>query len=130
MSSLKFKSSPSLKTVSLLEKASKLAENSTNKYRHGAIIVKNGNIVSMGINRSVNHPDLVQFPKTQASVHAEVAALIACRKTNLVGATIYVARISKDGSQAMSKPCINCQKALIARGVKKVYYTIDSEMDL
>lgn len=130
MDSLKFKSSHSMKTKNLLAKASKLAESSTNTYRHGAIVVKNGTIVAMGINRSVNNPDQVQFPKLQASVHAEVAALIACRKTDLRGATIYVARICKDGSQAMSKPCINCQKALVERGIKKVYYTIDSEMDL
>lgn len=131
MSSLKFRSSSSVRTKTFLEKAAKLAEDSVcRRYRHGAIIVKNGAVISTGINRSVNNPFQVQSPETQSSIHAEVAALNSCRKTDLTGATIYIARICKDGSQAMSKPCMNCQKALIARGVKKVYYTIDSEMDL
>jgi deoxycytidylate deaminase len=119
-----------MRTKTLLEKASKLAVTSVYRHRHGAIIVKNGKIVATGINRAVNNPFQVEFPKLQAGLHAEVAALNACRKTDLTGATIYVARVARDGSQVMSKPCINCQKALIARGVKKVYYTIDSEMDL
>lgn len=129
MSDLKFKTFPSNRVTSLLEKASKLAETSTNTYRLAAIIVKNGTEVGSGINKSLNS-GYIENPDYRTSIHAEVAALNNCRKVDLNGATIFVARVLKDGSQAMSKPCADCQKQLKARGIKKVYYTIDSEMDL
>lgn len=42
------------------------------------------------------------------------------------GAIVYVVRIRlMDGSFGMSRPCKNCQKVLIHKKVKKVYYTIN-----
>jgi tRNA(Arg) A34 adenosine deaminase TadA len=41
------------------------------------------------------------------------------------GATLYVARVLRqDGSAAIARPCPNCQRVLISKNVKKVYYTI------
>lgn len=114
----------------MLGKATRLAAISSSKFRHGAIIVKSGRVLAVGVNRDTNHPDIVTDPLTGASLHAEVAALKACKKSDLRGATIYVARVGKMGQQAMSKPCVNCQKALIEAGIDRVYFTIDSEMDL
>lgn len=120
----------SSKDKTLLSRASELASHSTENYRHGAIIVKGSKTLAVGINRNVNNPNQVSNPKTEASIHAEVAALNACRRANLEGAVIYVARILKDGSPAMSRPCGNCQKALREAGIKKVFYTVDSELEL
>jgi len=120
----------SSKDKTLLSRASELASHSSEKYRHGAIITRGGKTLAIGINRAINNPNHVTDPKTGASIHAEIAALNACRKSNLEGATIYVARILKDGSPAMSKPCLRCQKALRKAGIKKVFYTIDSELEL
>lgn len=44
-----------------------------------------------------------------------------------VGSTLYVARIKKNGTVAMSKPCPACQVLLRARGVTWVHFTIDEE---
>lgn len=42
-----------------------------------------------------------------------------------VGSVVYVARIlQSDGSFAMAKPCDSCMRALISRGVKRVYWTV------
>lgn len=114
----------------MLGKATDLAKLSSSKFRHGAIIVKSGRVLAVGINRDTNHPDIVTDPLTGSSIHAEVAALKACKKSDLKGATIYIARVGKMGQQAMSKPCINCQKALIEAGIDRVYFTINDEMDL
>lgn len=103
---------------------------STCKQKHGAIIISGGRTLSVGINRTRNNPDNVPLPKTQAAYHAEVAALMACPDVDLKNATIYVARINNRGEQMMSKPCVNCQEALRARGVKKVFYTVESSLDL
>jgi cytidine deaminase len=41
------------------------------------------------------------------------------------GSTIFVARIKKDGTVAMAKPCPACQILLRARRVHEVHFTID-----
>lgn len=107
-----------------------MAELSTCNQKHGAIIIKGGRTLAVGINRTRNHPDHVPDPKTQAAVHAEVAAIRACGDTNLKGATLYVARVGTKGQQMMSAPCENCQKALKAAGIRKVFYTVEKRMDL
>lgn len=87
-------------------------------------------MLGVGINKMRNDPNLVDDPKVNSSVHAEVAAIRAAGRTSLRGGILIVARVSPRGEQAMSKPCINCQAALKAAGIKKVYYTIESEMAL
>jgi tRNA(Arg) A34 adenosine deaminase TadA len=54
------------------------------------------------------------------SCHAEARAL---RKAD-AGATLYVARVTRDGQWAMSKPCKHCQAYIKNRRIKRVYYTI------
>lgn len=46
-----------------------------------------------------------------------------CRKLDR-GAIVFVARVTKDGLWAMSKPCADCERAMRRAYVKKVYYTI------
>lgn len=41
-----------------------------------------------------------------------------------MGAVIYVARLKRDGSRGLAKPCQNCERILRSRGVVRVYYTI------
>ena len=53
-------------------------------------------------------------------VHAEARL---ARKLDR-GATVYLARIRRDGSFAMSKPCSRCMATLRARNVAKVVYSI------
>lgn len=60
-------------------------------------------------------------PERERKVHAEYRL----SKKLDHGATVYVARVRiKDGKFANARPCSNCQNALRARKVKKVYYTI------
>lgn len=43
-------------------------------------------------------------------------------------ATVYVARVRLgDGEFAISKPCDNCMRALKAKKVKKIYYSISND---
>lgn len=115
----------------LLDRACGLALNSTCAFRHAAIVVKNGNILGWGFNYIVNDQSICSDPKTECSSHAEVSAVKNCRGANLSGASIYVARIATDGfTPMMSKPCHMCQEFLSKRGIKKVYYTVDSYMEV
>lgn len=115
-----------------LDQAIELAQISDCKYRHGAIIRKSGKTIAVGVNYTVNDPAYLDddVAVEHTAVHAEVAALNSCRKVDLQGATIYVARVSARNEPRMSKPCERCQKALKERGVRKVFYTIENEMDL
>lgn len=54
-----------------------------------------------------------------AEIHAEARL---CLKLD-VGATVWVARMSKNGEMANAKPCPNCERILRKKGVKKVIYT-------
>lgn len=60
-------------------------------------------------------------PKYPTPAHHSEGRL--CRKLDR-GAIVFVARTTKDGAWAMSKPCFFCEKALRGSYVKRVYYTI------
>ena len=101
-----------------------VASKSTMNQRHGAIIVKNGEIVGEGCNYTAKwmcHP---------YSVHAEVAALLSVPKRNrhrkyLEDSTMLVIRISgKDKHCNFSAPCDNCKKEIEKYGIKRVFYSI------
>jgi len=91
--------------------------------KHGAVIVKGGRVMSVGFNKWRNHPTIIESSKVkrECSVHAEMDAI--SRVTNPRGATIYIARLSKRGCAALSRPCDNCYKSLIDAGISKIVYT-------
>lgn len=60
-------------------------------------------------------------PIPERRAHAEYR--IASKLTP--NSVVYVVRILRfDGSLALSRPCNDCQKVLVSRGVSKVYYSI------
>lgn len=112
------------KDAGFLKLAENIASSSSLHYKHGAVIVKGGSVISTGINKFKNHPSVimdVQKIHEVCHTHAEIDAL---RKAgNVKGATIYVARINKQGKTRMSRPCNNCYSAIIQAGINKIVYT-------
>lgn len=106
-----------------LRLASNLALSSDCNFKHGAVVVRGGRVISTGINRFKNHPKVVspEHVKEWCSVHAEIDALRKLKDAR--GATIYVARVGKRGNQTISRPCSRCYDALRDAGVTKVVYT-------
>lgn len=49
-----------------------------------------------------------------------------CLNKSGLGATLWVARICRDGQLAMAKPCKKCQALIRNKKVKRVYYTISN----
>jgi deoxycytidylate deaminase len=94
---------------------------------HGSVIVKSGRVMAVGVNKARNNPTYVAsdtgpgFRGTIFSVHSEIDAL--SRVTDARGAILYVARVSKLGQPAFSRPCIECTKSLIKAGIKAIHYT-------
>lgn len=109
---------------SFLDLAVKVAGSSDVTHRHGAVVVKSGKPVSVGINKWRNRDLIAQGGdyNPNLTVHAEVDAL--SRVSDPRGAVIYVARVGKNGDEKFSRPCDNCTKALIKAGVKAVVYTV------
>ena len=106
-----------------LNAALRLAETSEANQRHGAIIVRGGSVLGMGVNKRKNNPLIIEKDhKTSCGDHAEVAAIKRTGKTQ--GATIYIARMGRSGNPINSKPCTNCAEALDKAGIKKVVYTV------
>ena len=107
-----------------LERAISLARLSQMRQKHGAVIVRGGRILGVGINTERNSPAVKGIPNGGFSQHAEMNALRGVsREINLKNASIYVARISSGGNIANSRPCRDCQIALSEAGITKIFYT-------
>ena len=53
----------SKKDRQFLKLASAVAENSEMRFRHAAVIVRGGNVLSVGYNKLKNHPDIIEEDK-------------------------------------------------------------------
>jgi deoxycytidylate deaminase len=111
---------------SFLNLAQKAAGASECVQRHGAVVVRAGSVLSIGVNKWRNDVTLANEMmddgrSADVSVHAEIDAL--SRVGNPVGATIYIARINKSGEARLSKPCNRCAEAIKEAGITKVVYT-------
>ena len=64
----------------------------------------------------------------KTTLHAELGAILGVDRSITDGATVYVARIGKEGDYKISKPCQMCHEALKHVGIKKVVYTINNKI--
>lgn len=110
-------------TEDVFDRAVQLAKKSTMNQRHGAVIVKGGEIIGQGYNHAAT------FMSHSWSCHAEVSAILNLKnksKRYLEDATLIVVRIGPDSigcPMKLSKPCENCRKAIEKAGIKKVFYS-------
>ena len=84
----------------------------------GAVIVKDGAIISFGYNGTPNgfdHCCEVDDTTKREVLHAESNAIskVAQSTISSTGATLYVT----------TSPCFDCSKLIIQSGIKKVYWT-------
>jgi deoxycytidylate deaminase len=119
------------KVFSILKLMAETGDFFANASLAAAIVYKN-EIVGIGINEKKTHPFQKRFAKNQHSVylHAETSAIKQALKKisvdELKYAKMFVLRIKKDGTVAMSKPCPGCHRCIETFGIKKVYYTTDA----
>jgi deoxycytidylate deaminase len=106
---------PLVKFFRLAKKESR--KNTTHRIKVGAVITKNGRVLSLGHNLAKTHPAIGTY-----QIHAEAAAIIAARH-ELMGASIWVYRETADGIPGMAKPCSDCMALIIHSGIERVYYS-------
>lgn len=84
------------------------------RHHIAAVIIKSNNIISIGWNS--NH------------IHAEESAINRAWRSaaKIVGATIIVIRVRKDGTYGLAYPCSSCMGKIIATGIKKIIYSDNS----
>ena len=120
--------------LKMLDLAKNVATTSDIKqYKLGAVIVKGREVLSMAANSTKTHPLQKKFNRQRGDMaeewtylHAEIAAIIRVKnKKLLAGATIYIHRSFKCGSNAMARPCPACMAAISLAGIKKIVYTTD-----
>lgn len=112
-----------------LRRAAQIAQKSNVKsHKHGCVITRDGEIISEGYNY---HTKNMEHGFT---IHSEVSALLKLKKkkSTVEDAELYVVRIgaaSHGFPTKLSKPCYNCEKAILKAGIKKVYYSTDDEFE-
>lgn len=93
----------------------KIAKTVANKsphqsFKHCAVLMKGGSIVSIGYNKGTTHAEIMAINKPWAS--------------EVKGCSILSIRVTKGNNLlANAKPCDDCQKALHKAGIKKVLYS-------
>jgi tRNA(Arg) A34 adenosine deaminase TadA len=100
--------------------------------RMAAIICnKKKHVISVGWNSRKSDPLAAKYGRHPDAIypHAELAAIKnALRDRNiqpsqLQDCTMYVARVKRDGTPAMAKPCVGCQRAIQEFGIGDVQWT-------
>lgn len=104
------------------EIALKVSERATCPRLHvGAVIVKDKRIIATGYNGSTHGDEHCEDVGCKVvdghcirTIHAETNAIYQCAKNGIdtEGSIIYVTHL----------PCLNCTKAIIQAGIKKIYY--------
>lgn len=91
-------------------------------YKHAAVIVRGGRIISIGINKL--RPGIAKHPAyAKKAHHSELDAVLGIDPDILRGSTIYIAGISsRSGNLVTSKPCECCQQMLRDYNIKTAVY--------
>jgi deoxycytidylate deaminase len=79
------------------------------QFRLAALVLRGGNIVSIGWNKD--------------HLHAEHTALNRAWRSDLEGSSLLVVRLKKSGTFGMARPCPDCMQRIHTAGIKKVMYT-------
>jgi len=116
-----------VKNKRYIEFAKRVAEQSDyGKFRHGAVLVKGSSVRKISCNKHRHCSFGARFRREghgEATLHAELGAILGIERSTTQGSTVYVARINREGQARISKPCPMCEAAMRHVGVRRVYYT-------
>ena len=113
-----------MKFEQLIEEAINEAKKSTFLHKHGAVIIRDGQVIARGRNEETKI-----FCHSWSS-HAEISALLnlgpLIKTINSDELSMIVVRVSRDADSRelkMSLPCSKCKEQLRKFGIKKVFYS-------
>lgn len=94
-------------------------------FKVGAVLVRRKTIVSSRHNSYKTHRRL-SYWTPYPYLHAEQAAIFAYGQRNIQAHSnlkLFVARIHKDQTLALAKPCLVCQAIIRETNIQEVYYS-------
>lgn len=110
----------------LIEIAIKAANKSKYKQKVGAVLIKNGKIISIGYNQ-IRHQSSIVVNHWVGSLHAEIHCIInAIKKIDsdkIKGSTMIVVRVMKNGKLGLALPCKDCYSVIENFEIKKVIFS-------
>lgn len=98
--------------------AVQVAKKADGDFRHGAVVVRNGRVLSQASNKHLGSNS------ARLSTHAEENALSGVSRSEAYGATLIVVRINNRGEPRLSRPCGRCARISLKLGVRTVYFSI------
>lgn len=118
------------------EAAKKAAYSSTFKVHVGAVAVYQGRVIASAASLDKTHPMQKKWNKYRCfnqvglclpKVHAEIGLLAKLKKIDvpMCDVRVYIYRVCKSRDHGMARPCSACLRALIASGIRLIYYTTD-----
>lgn len=114
----------------MIRLAKREANKSTFRQRLGAVICKGGRPLSFGHNETGRYNPISKEDYRKDSIHAEEKAILrllkAGRLHDLVGASLYVSRLMKNGTCGLAAPCKRCEALARSVGIKDVFYTTEN----
>ncbi len=99
-------------------------------YTLASVLVRGGNILSIGFNKPIRNGFVEHFTSFwYSNLHAEMAAVYQARdKSDLTGCKMYTARLRYSGTElGIAKPCKDCVHVMQRYGIKRAYYTMDED---
>ena len=115
---------PSFLSVGLINRCIDEANESTYVQKVGAVIFKNGNIMTSGHN-AVRSNAKVPFKyrsEWDNSYCAEKDALMKMKLEDIKGCHILVIRINNNGELRLSRPCDTSMDMIRDAGIKKIWF--------
>lgn len=104
-------------------KCIQLANKSTFRTKHGAVITYNGNVIGSGHNINLSLPIFGKYNQYK-TLHAEMVAILRVKnKAFLKNCVLYVCRMDKNGDLLLSKPCPTCMKIINSFGITDIVYS-------
>lgn len=108
-------------------------------YRLGCVAVYNKqHILSVGYNSNKTHPIQSAYNKFRNfnnqnhycpdKVHAEIHCLSLLKEyvdLDYSRISLYIVRITRDGTKGIARPCIACMNYIKKLGIRKIYYTTE-----
>ena len=111
----------------------KAAKSEFYRARMGAVVANKSRVLSTGINEVRYYRSCPTPRKWEDSLHAEQSAILKLLNSNrqheLIGATVFISRISRSGTPMLAKPCEYCQELIKAVGIKRVVYTTEDGVE-
>ena len=99
-------------------------------YMHSSVILdRNGRIIGTGVNHFNGKTILIEEGNLlDKTIHSEVHALRKVDIRRLTGAVI-INYARTNVASILSRPCSNCWEVLAHLGVRKVFYSVRSDLD-